>query len=163
MNPLDINPGLIFWTIINFLIFLFIIIKFGGKPIINSLKTREDHIHTEIENAEKANAEAQKLLKESQEKLDSAQREMSEIISKGRQQGEELIRKAAEEADKVKQAKIEDAKREIERSKESALKELRTEVAGLVVKATEKILDEKLDDEHHRKLIESYIEKLPQN
>jgi F-type H+-transporting ATPase subunit b len=162
-NLLSVNPGTIIWTIVNFGIFLFIILKFGLKPIANGLKAREDRINTAIENAEKANANASTLLKESQEKLDNAQREMQELISKGRQQAESIVKKAAEEAEKVKQTKVAEAQKEIERSKDAALLELRSEVAGLVIKATEMILNEKLNDERHQKLIESYIEKLPKN
>ncbi len=160
---LSINPGTIIWTIINFTIFLFIILKFGLKPIINGLKAREDKITNSIQQAEKANDEAKKLLQASQEKLDSAHKEMIEIVQKGKVQAESIINKATVETDKIKKQKLEEAIREIERSKESALSELRAEVAGLVIQATEKILEEKLDAEKHQKIIESYIEKLPNN
>lgn len=160
---LSVNPGTIIWTIVNFSIFLFLILRFGLKPILNSLNAREDKINSAIENAEKANSEAAKLLRESQDKLDSAQKEMMEIIAKGKQQAEMIIQKAAEEADRVKSQKVADALKEIERSKDAALGQLRSEVADLVIKATEKILDEKLDDDKHKKLIETYIEQLPKN
>lgn len=160
---LNVNPGTIIWTIINFSVFLFIILKFGLKPVMNGLKNREEKINTAIENAEKANAEAKKLMKESQEKLDAAQKEMMEIVNKGRHQADVFMQKASEEAERMKQNRIQDAVREIERSKEAAIGELRKEVAGLVVKATEMILEEELNDEKHRKLIDSYIEKLPKN
>ena len=160
---LNVNPGTIIWTIINFSVFLFIVLKFGLRPILNGLKSREDKINTAIENAEKANAEARRIMKESQEKLDSAQKEMMDIVNKGRHQAEVYMQKATEEADKMKQSKIEDAIKEIERSKLEAIQELRKEVASLVVIATGKILDEELSVEKHRKLIDSYIEKLPKN
>ncbi len=162
-NLLNISPGLMIWTLFNFFIVLFIVIKFGVKPIVNGLNSRENSIKDAIEHAEKANSEAQALLKESQEKLRNAQSEMSEIIQKGRVQAEEMLRKAGEDADKVKKQKVEDAVKEIERSKDAAIHELRKEVATLVVGATEKLLDETLDKDKHYKLIESYIEKLPKN
>lgn len=162
-NIMNVDPGLIFWTLVNFLIFLFLLIKFGTKPISNGLKSREQTIQNNIDNAAKANQEAKSLLDESQKKLDNAQREMSEIIAKGRKSSEELLQKAKEEADKTKLSKVEEAKREIESSKEAALKELRNEVADLVVQATEKLLDENLDKEKQYKIVNSYIEKLPKN
>ncbi|MBM2813368.1 MAG: atpF [Ignavibacteria bacterium] len=160
---LNVNPGTIIWTIINFCVLLFIVLKFGAKPIANALKAREDKINSDIEAAAKANAVAQTLMKETQAKFNAAQQEITAMISKGREQSENLVKKAAEEAEKIKQQKVSDATREIERSKEQALKELRTEVATLVITATERILDEKLDDERHRNMIESYIAKLPNN
>lgn len=160
---MDIEPGLMIWTIFSFLIFLAILIKFGTKPLLNGLTARENRIKDAIENAEKANAQAQKILKESEEKLSSAQLEMADIIHKGKAQAEDLIKKAADEADKIKKQKVDEAIREIDRNKETAIKQLRTEVASLVVAATEKILDESLDKDKHYKLVESYIEKLPSN
>ncbi|MCX7879960.1 MAG: F0F1 ATP synthase subunit B [Ignavibacteria bacterium] len=160
---LSLNPGLMIWTILNFLIFLFLLIKFGTKPIANALRAREDYIAQNISNAEKANQEAQKLLEETQEKLRQAQSEMMSIVQKGKQQADEHIRRATEEAEKIRREKIEEANREINRSKEQALFELRKEVAQLVVLATEKLLDEKLDNEKHIQIVNSYIDKIPKN
>jgi len=160
---LNVNPGLIIWTIINFLIFLFIIIKFGSKPIMNGLKAREERINSAIETAEKTKLEAEKLFLESEKRINSAKEEMSQIVAKGRQSAEEIIKKAAEEADSMKRTKLDDAIREIEKSKNIALGELRKEVAQMAVDAAEKIIDANLDKEKHYQLVEKYIEKLPKN
>lgn len=162
-NLLNVSPGTIIWTIINFLLLLLLLSRVAVKPIANALKAREDRIRNQIADAEKAGEKAQALLKESENKLDSAQKEMSEIINKGKAQAEDIIRKATESAEEVKKQKIEEAVREIERSKETAIKELRGEVADLVIQATEKILEEKLDRAKHLKIVESYIEKIPKN
>lgn len=160
---LNLPHGLMFWTIINFGIFLFLVIKFGGKGIINALNERENSINKAIADAENANREAQKLLNESKEKIDNAQQEVALILAKGREQSEAIIRKTAEDADKVKQVKLEEAIREIERNKEIALTQLRTEVADLVVNATEKIISVKLNKEQDFSLIQNSIDKLPKN
>jgi F-type H+-transporting ATPase subunit b len=162
-SVMNVDPGLVFWTLINFGIFLFLLLKFGAKPIINALNTREESINNSISEAEKANAEAKKLFAESQKKLDKAQQEMAEIIAKGREQAELHIRKAADEAEKVKRQKVEEAAREIDQSKDKALLELRSEVADMVIIATKKIIGETVDKEKHYKLIQSSIEKLPNN
>lgn len=160
---LSINPGLAFWTVVNFLLFLFIFVKFAGKGILNGLNLRENHINDQIKAAEKANEDATRLLVESSKKLDEAQQQVAEIVAKGREQSEAQLRKAAEEAENVKRVKVAEAQKEIERSKEAALKDLRNEVASLVVEATERILEEKLDKDKDLKLVESYIEKIPKN
>lgn len=160
---LSIKPGLIIWSLVNFLIFFFLLAKFGAKPIANALKAREDKINGAIAAAEQANKRAEQILTQSQEKLDAAQNEVAVILTKGREQADIQIRKASEEADKVKREKIDEAAREIERSKDAAIKQLRNEVASLVVIATEKILDEKLDKDRDYKLIDKYIEHLPKN
>lgn len=160
---LNVNPGLMIWTIVNFLLFLFLLVKFGAKPIANGLKSREEYIQNNIQNAEKLNQEAQRLLAETQQKLNEAQNEMNVIIQKGKQQADELIRRATEEAERIRKEKIDEATREINRSKESALLELKKEVANLVIQATEKLLKEKVDDKKDLELINQYIEKIPKN
>lgn len=160
---MNVSPGLIIWTIFNFLIFLFLLLKFGTKPMVNALRKRENTIKESLENAEKANLEAKRILQESQEKLNSTQAEINEMINKGKLIYDDILRKATEEAEAAKKEKVEEAKREIERSKENALKQLRSEVAELVVIATGKIIGEKLNTEKDYQLVESYIEKIPKN
>lgn len=160
---LNVSPGLMIWTIVNFILLLIILIKIGIKPIITSLKAREEFVSQSIENAEKANIQAQKILNESQQQLKEAQAEMLNVIQKGKQQANELIRKATEEANQIRKQKIDEALLEINRSKEQALLDLRKEVASLVILATEKLLKETLDEEKHKKLIEEYINQIPKN
>lgn len=166
MNILDVNFGLVFWTIVNFAIFFFIIMKFGTKPISNALKTRENNINSAIQSAEKANKDAQLLLEESRANIADSQKQANEIISLGKQQVEQMINKAKEEAGIVKERKIQEAVQEINKSKEQAIRELRTEVSDLVIKATEKVLVEKIDKEKDLQLIEnsiSTIDKISKN
>lgn len=155
--------GLIFWTIFNFSILLFLLLKFAVNPIRKALKAREDKINSDIKNAHDNNLAAEATLKEAHEKIANAHKEMSDIIAKGRAQSEEIVRKATEEAENVKRAKVNEAIKEIDRSKDAAIKELRKEMADLVILATSKMINETLDKEKHIKLIDSYIEKLPKN
>jgi F-type H+-transporting ATPase subunit b len=160
---LDIKPGLLIWTLINFALFLLILIKFGSKPISEALKAREHKIEDSIAQAVKANSDAQEALAQVKLQMENARSEVAEIITKGKKQAEEIIHKASEESNKIKKQKLDEALKEIESSKNAALFQLRSEVADMVVNATEKILDEKLDKEKDYKLIDSFIQKLPNN
>lgn len=157
---LNISPGLIIWTLVSFGVFFFMLLKFGYGPLRESLEAREHGIADAIANAEKANVESQRLLAEAQAKLSGAQHEMMEIVKNGKISAEEIVRKAGEEAEKVKQQKIEETLREITREKDAAVAQLRTEVASLVVQATEKVLDAKLDASAHKDLIEKSISQV---
>lgn len=160
---LQVNPGLIIWTLINFGIFAFIVAKFAWKPMMQGLAAREHSINDAITSAEKANTEAQAILRESKEKIAGAQQEMMNIVRDGKTQAEALIRKASEEAEHVKNTKITEASREIERQKDEAIKELRAEVATLVVGATEKLLARKMDGDDHARLVDGYVNELSKN
>ncbi len=160
---MSVSPGLLIWSIINFLIILFILGKFAFPAMKKSLSDREDNIRRNIDEANALNEKAQILLNESQNKLDNAQKEVSEILSKAKLRADENIQNAIDEAEKSKVQILNDANKEIERKKNDAIAELRTEVADLVVNATEKILESKLDKEEHLKFAKEQIEKLPKN
>lgn len=162
-NVLNISPGLIFWTLVNFGIFFFLLMKFGWKPMRDSLQLREKSIQDAIAGADAANKESQRILKESSDKLANAQVEMMTIIKEGKAQAERVVSKAAEEAEKLKVQKLDEARKEMDRAKEEAFAELRAEVASLVMQATEKVLDTKLDAEAHKNLIASSIAQVSKN
>ncbi len=160
---LELSPGLVIWTLINFSIFAFIIAKFGWKPMRDGLAAREQAIADAIRSAETANAEAQAIMRESKERIASAQAEMMDIVREGKSQAEAMVRKAADDADVVKKQKIEEASREIDRKRDEAIQQLRTEMATLVVDATSKMLGRSLQDEDHKRLAQDYINELSKN
>lgn len=163
MDVLAVKPGLFFWTLVSFSVLAFIMIKFALPAILGSLKEREDHIQSSIDAANNANEESKKLLSQANEKLAQAQMEVSAMIAKGKEQAEVIKQSIIEEAEKAKLAKLADANKEIERSKDLAIIELRKEVAGLVLDATEKILNQKLDKDAHLKMINDSISQISNN
>jgi F-type H+-transporting ATPase subunit b len=127
------------------------------------LEAREQTIANAIANAEKANAEATKILAESKERIAGAQQEMMAIVREGKAQAEAMVRKAGDDAEAVKQQKLVESQREIERQKDEAIKQLRAEVATLVVDATEKLLGRNLQGDDHKRIVEGYVNELSKN
>ncbi|NQW30773.1 MAG: F0F1 ATP synthase subunit B [Ignavibacteria bacterium] len=160
---LELSPGLVIWTLINFSIFTYIIAKYGWKPLKQGLAAREEVIANAISSAERANTEAKQILAESKEKIAGAQQEMMQIVREGKIQAEAMIRKAAEESESVKQQKLAESAREIERQKEIAIKELRAEVSSLVIMATEKLLDRTMQSDDHKKMVDAYVNEISKN
>ena len=154
---LDLNPGLIVWTIITFLAVLVILSKTAWKPIVGALTKREEEIRTSIEQAEKANAEAQRLLEENKRQLALAEAKAQAAMREGREMGEKLKAEIIEKAHASSRQMIEQAKEEIRREKDSALTQLRGEVADLAVTAASKIIDANLDVNKHRSLVDTAI------
>ena len=159
----DVNPGLVIWTVITFVILLFVLKKLAWKPILTALNEREDAIKESLEKAEKAKDEAQKILQENQASLLKADEESKKIIEQSRQYAEKLkdqmLRESKEQAQKI----VEDASAQIEQKKEAAFSELKTKVAEIAISAAEKILKENLDKDSHKKLVDRYIEDITKN
>ena len=154
---LSVSPGLIIWTIINFLLFLGLVGAFAWKPIVAALAEREQSIEESISRAAKANADAERMMKENNEKMAQAQQEMAEIVRQGRAEAQAKIQAALQEAEVVKDQKLAEARTEIEREKQAAMQSLREEVSNLVIMATEKLLKEKLDAPQHKKLVDTRL------
>jgi F-type H+-transporting ATPase subunit b len=76
---------------------------------------------------------------------------------------EKLKAEILESAQKQSQRLLEQARAEIGRDKDAALSQLRQEVASLAVQAAGKILDETLDEQKHRKIVDTYLKELPSN
>lgn len=152
-----VDPGLSLWTIVVFLLVLFVLGKFAWGPILGQVEEREDSIRRSIEEARTMRAEAESLLEEHRAQLADARRQAQEIVAEGREAGERLRRevesKAREEADRM----LERARAEIGRERDQALEAIREESVDLALAAASRILDEKLDAEADRELIQRYL------
>ncbi|KUG26622.1 atp synthase b chain [hydrocarbon metagenome] len=162
-GPLDVNPGLIIWTSVTFIILLFLLKKFAWKPILNSLNERESFITNSLERAEQAQKEAEELLMQNQANLAKAEEEAQKIIKQGREYADSLKDQILEESKKDAQKMIQDASAEIEQKNREAFNNLKAEIADIAVNAAEKILRETLDSEKQKKLVEKYIQDISKN
>ncbi len=157
---LQVSPGLIIWTLVNFGLYLFLLAKFGYKPLRTALEQREQTIAESLRSAEMARAEAQRLLSDAEEQRKRAHAEMVELLRQARHQAEHIIANAAEEGEKVKAEKLHQAQREIERMVAEARMSLKQEIAELAITAAQTLLAEQLDRERHRHLIERTLAQL---
>jgi F-type H+-transporting ATPase subunit b len=154
---LEINPGLILWTILTFLIVLVILRRTAWKPLLTALKEREDSIRASLHDAEEARQQAQKLLDENKKLLATAEEQSQRIIKDGRDMADRLKAEILEKANTSSQQMIVQAREEIQREKESALTQLRSEVADLAITAAGKILDANLDPAKQRAIVDAAI------
>lgn len=156
---MTITPELnqLIYSILAFLILVFVLGRFAYPPILDMLKKREETIRTSIDEAEKTRAEAARLLDEYKAQIAQARKEAQDMIEQGKKVGEnvrtEITTKANEEARQI----IERAQSEIEREKERALSDLQAKVADLTILATSKVIQKSLDEKSQRKLVEDAI------
>ncbi len=158
MDLITPEIGLFFWQTVVFLVLLFLMAKFAWKPILSSVKNREQSINDALASAENARKEMQNLKSDNEQLLKEARAERDAILREARELKEKVITDASEEA-KVKADKIvADAKRSIELEKQSAMAELKNHVAELSVEIAEKIVRKELSgkNEQHQ-MIEKMI------
>jgi F-type H+-transporting ATPase subunit b len=154
------EPGLIIWTLISFFLLLVLLKKLAYPQILKAMKTREETIARQLEEAEKTKAAAEQLLADYRRQLADARAEAQKLINEGRGLGEsmrkEIIQKAQEESNLI----VKRAQEEIELQKQKALLELREKVADLSIMAASKVINKSLNPEDHRRLVEEYISKV---
>ena len=157
----DINPGLMVWTVVTFVVLLLVLSKYAWKPLLKSLQEREDNIRDALGQAEKAREEASELVKQNEVNLARAEEEYQKIVREGKAFAEKLKEEIVAKANAQAQRQLQQAKEEIQRDVDAARQQLRTEVADLAVQAAGKILDESLDAQKHRKIVDNFLNQLP--
>jgi F-type H+-transporting ATPase subunit b len=157
---IKVVPGLMIWTVVCFLITLFVLKRFAFGPIQNMLDERRERIRRSIEEAEKARSEARRLLEEHRALIGQARGQAEEILAEARRVAESQRQRVKEETEADRRRRLEETKRQIEAETHRALEQIRAEVAELTLVATTKVTGKVLDDDDHRRLIEDAIKDL---
>lgn len=146
MDLLNPSIGLVFWMLISFSILLIVLRKFAWKPILGSIKKREESIANALNSAKEAEKKLSALKSENEALLADAKKERDAILKEAREAKEKIVSEAKaaaqEEAARVTAA----ARENINNEKMKAVTELRNQVATLSVEIAEKILKEKMSD-----------------
>jgi F-type H+-transporting ATPase subunit b len=160
-DPLSVDPDLALWTLVVFIVLLFVLKKFAWGPILQALEGREQNIANHIADAERIHQEAKALLAQYEQKLAAAASEVREMMEQARRDAE-LARqtilaeaKAGAEAERVR------ALHEIESATDAALESLSERSAQLAVELAGKILKFKLTSDDHARLVQEALAKFP--
>ena len=157
-NPLiQVTPGLMIWTIVCFLIALYVLKRYAFGPIQTLIDERQQRIRRSLEEADNARDEARRLLEEHRKLIGEARGEAEEIRSVARQEADAQMRRVKEEAEADRQRRLEETTRQIDAETRRALEAIRTEVAELSLIAAEKVTRGALDDKDQRRLIDEAI------
>jgi F-type H+-transporting ATPase subunit b len=154
------NVGLMIWTLLAFLVALFVLRKYAWPAITEALDKRQRAIEESIETAERARAEAAGLLDEYRERLKEARSQADEIVARARKAGEVRERESLEEAKVKRDELMEQTRRDIEAETRRAIQEIRKEVGDLTILATEKVTRKSLDEDDQRRLVEEALSDL---
>jgi F-type H+-transporting ATPase subunit b len=157
---IKVVPGLMIWTIVCFLLTLFVLKRFAFGPIQQMLDERRDRIRRSIEEAENARTEARKLLEQHRALIGEARGQAEQILTEARKVADSQRQRVKEETEADRQRRLEETKRQIEAETHRALEQIRAEVAELTLVATAKVTGKVLDDADHRRLIEDAIKEL---
>jgi len=157
IEALGLDVRILIAQFINFAVLVFVLWKFAYKPVFKILEERREKIRQGLEDSEK-----------SKKRLEEADLEKESIISEAKKQANQLIEEAKDKAgiryqEIVSKAKqdlkvvIEDEKQKIAAYRQQAFNEVKKDAASLIASALEKILEEKIDENKDKQLIEKMI------
>lgn len=159
-NLLKPDVGLMFWTVVTFLMMVFILKKIAWAPLLKMLEEREEKIRKEIAGAQKNREEMERMKTEYERQLGEIEERARGLLSEAEQKGakaRELILKEAE----IETRKLaEKSAQQLQAEKEKLIKELRNEVGELSVLIAEKLMRQSIDKQVQEKFIQDFLKNL---
>lgn len=151
--------GTLIAELLIFLVTLAFLYRVAWGPLLSILEARRKRIQEGVEAAEQAKRDREAAERDYQARLEEARREGQRLLDRIAKEGEglrkELEEKARQDADGI----VERARAEIQQERQSAIEDLRRQVADLAVMAASRIIGESLDEKKHRELIDRAIEE----
>lgn len=144
--PAILTPdlGLLFWMLLAFLVVFFVLAKFGFPAIINMVEERKNYIDESLRNAHEANEKLINIQAEGERILKEAREQQSIILKEASVAKENILAQAEIKAREESARMISEAKAQIESEKQSAIADIRQQVATLSVSIAEKVLRKNL-------------------
>jgi F-type H+-transporting ATPase subunit b len=154
---ISVNYGLMVWTIVCFLVVLFVLRKWAYGPLMEVLEQRRTQITADLDNAQKAREEADAALAEYRSQLAEARKEAGRIVEDARKAMEERRHSEMAQLEEDKNRQLDRAREEIAAETRQSLAAIKQHVADLTVAATEKVVRQRLDEAEQRRLIDAAL------
>jgi|LGVC01.1.fsa_nt_gb F-type H+-transporting ATPase subunit b len=161
MGAIGIDWQVLLAQFVNFAILFGLLSVLLYKPMRRMLDERSNKIKESMEQAEQIKEQMTKSEEQVKLQLDTARREGQDILAQAAQMGERLKEEAKGEARQEAEVIVARARTEIERERDQAIDEVKREFVDLAITAAEKVVNESLDREKHRRLIEEVLEQAP--
>jgi F-type H+-transporting ATPase subunit b len=156
----DVVPGLMVWTLVTFVLVLFILRRVAFSRIQGIIDQRRERIREALDEADKAREEARQLRELTEQEKEEARVERDRVLEDVRRQAQEQLRRAREDANADLERRLEENQKTIEAENRKLREEIRRDVVELTLLASEKVTRKSLDEDDQRRLIEETIEEV---
>jgi F-type H+-transporting ATPase subunit b len=160
-NPLvQPDPGLFIWTILTFLVLLFLLRKFAWKPLLAALERRQEGIRQALADAAKAKEDLERVEQEAARIVQQARTDAEAIVARTRADAErwreDLRQKARTEADGI----IKTAEQRIELETNRALKQIRLEAVDISIAIASKLIQRNISKDDNERVIDEALSQM---
>ncbi len=162
-NPLLPHTGEIILGVVVFLILVELVRRYVVPNFEKTFAERTSAIEGGIQQAERAQAEADAALEQYKGQLADARHEAARIREDAREQGAAIIAELRQQAQAESQRIVGTAHAQIEADRQQVVQQLRAEIGTLATTLAERIVGESLEDEvRQRRTVERFIAELEQ-
>ena len=156
----SLQVNLMFWTLVIFLILFWILKKYAFPAVLGAVEAREKALAEAIEGAKRDRDEAAKLLADHRAQIENARNEAQKFIAEARAVSEKSRADMLETTRQEQQEMLERARRDIGIERDKAIMELRREAVDLAIAGASRVVEQNLDSDKNRKLVESFLSSL---
>lgn len=157
---MTIQVNLMFWTLVIFGILFWILKKYAFPVILSAVEAREKALEDAIEAAKRDREEAARLLAEHKAQIEGARGESQKIIAEARAIAEKMRADLLEKTHQEQQDMLERARRDLAAERDKAIAQLRREAVDLAIAGASKVIEEDLDSDKNRKIVEAFLASL---
>ena len=156
-----LDPAILVTQILGFLSVFWVLRRVAWGPILNALEARRSKIANDVASAERLRKEAEEIKSRYEEEIKTIEAQAREriqlAVSEGQKVAEEIRAEAREEAQRLR----EKTKVDIRMEYDKARAELHDEIVSLALGAAEKLVEEQMDEDRHRKLVDRFLSEVP--
>ena len=153
--------GLFFWTLLVFLIIVFMLKKLAWKPILSAIKDREDSIEEALQTAAKARSEMNQLQASIADAKKEAAAERERIMKEAGEMKLAILSQAKKDAQAEAGRIVDDAREAIQKEKAAAMSDIKSQVAALSLEIAEKVLVKKFENRTEQEaLVQEYLKTI---
>lgn len=160
---MSIQVNLMFWTILIFGILFWLLKKYAYPAMLEAVEAREKALSDAIEGAKRDRDEAAKLLAQHKASIDAARDEAQKLIADARLVAEKSKADLLERTRQEQQEMLERARRDIANERDKAIAELRREAVDLAIAGASKVVEQNLDSDRNRKIVETFLSSLSES
>lgn len=159
ISQLGINVPLLITQLVTFIILLVVLRLVAYKPLMRMMDERSRRIKESMEQAESVREQSEQAEEQVKAQLAEASREGQERLQRAIKAGDDVRAKAQEVAKTEAEALLNRARQEIQQERDEAINEVRRSFADLTVLAAGKVIEQSLDKDKHKELIDKVLEE----
>jgi F-type H+-transporting ATPase subunit b len=160
---IDVVPGLMVWTVLTFLIVLFVLRRFAFGRIQALIDQRRERIRDALDAADKAREEARELRELTAREREEARADRDRILEDTRRQAQQQFERSRREAEEDLKRRLDENQKTLEAENRKFREQIRRDVVELTLLAAEKVTGKALDADDQRRLIDETIDEVDVN